>query len=152
MGFFLSGGNGSRKRGGGGSLRLEIARTLEREGFLRRSCCNCWWFTTEILNFPLPCWTDATFMFSVKLMQAQGEREKSMSERRSEIKDDRRQFVAFFRPAQLSARRVWGSAQNRKERDKTNDGRHFFHAPPPALPASFASYACQTNVIKNDTS
>ena len=126
MGFFLSGGNGSRKRGGGGSLRLEIARTLEREGFLRRSCCNCWWFTTEILNFPFPCWTDATFMFSVKLMQAQGEREKSMSERRSEIKDDRRQFVAFFRPAQLNARRVWGSAQNRKERDKTNDGRHFF--------------------------
>ena len=65
-------------------------------------------------------------MFSVKLMQARGEREKSMSERRSEIKDDRRQFVAFFRPAQLNARRVWGSAQNRKERDKTNDGRHFF--------------------------
>ena len=78
------------------------------------------------IEFSLHYWTDAIYMFSVKLMQARGEREKSMSERRSEIKDDRRQFVAFFRPAQLSARRVWGSAQNRKERDETNDGRHFF--------------------------
>ena len=58
------------------------------------------------IEFSLPYWTDAIYMFSVKLMQARGEREKSMSERRSEIKDDRRQFVAFFRPAQLSAMRV----------------------------------------------